>query len=328
MRYTSLCDGFKVLAFVQQVEASVARLAEEQRQRYPHQQLVVFPPIQVELAERVALKWQHLSTHVTRALTSGAEVGIYRPGLDISFPPGAMHLQRPEYASDLRDAAAAASACAPTRHYLAFDGTTIRARNLQDPIGAEYVSRYRARLAALHAPGQGIHVVVCPKRAARAAAAGAAKAKAVGMSSQQPSASATTTPGREPSTPRASSSCAGPSGGKRGLRDSLNASFVLVPRGDMPYAYRLLEALAFGAIPVVLSDEYVLPFSEVVEWEAFSVHWPYSRVSSLVPYLRTLSDERVCAMRRQARRAWEAHFQSPEAHVDTLLHIMSRRQRS
>ena len=95
----------------------------------------------------------------------------------------------------------------------------------------------------------------------------------------------------------------------------------------MPYAYRLLEALAFGAVPVVLSDEYILPFSEAVEWETFSVHWPYSRVSSLVRYLHTLPVDRVCAMRWRARKAWEEHFHSPEVQVDTLLRVLRRQQR-
>lgn len=58
------------------------------------------------------------------------------------------------------------------------------------------------------------------------------------------------------------------------LPELLNSTFVLVPRGDMPYAYRLIEALAFGAIPVVLSDEYILPFSELLDWPSFAVRWP------------------------------------------------------
>ena len=78
---------------------------------------------------------------------------------------------------------------------------------------------------------------------------------------------------------------------------------------------------------VVVSDEYVLPFSEALPWAEFSVHWPYARLSSLVPYLRSLPRSRVCAMRRSARAAWDAHFRSPDAQVDTLLRILGGRRR-
>ena len=94
----------------------------------------------------------------------------------------------------------------------------------------------------------------------------------------------------------------------------------------VPYAYRLIEALAYGVVPVVLADEYVLPFDDVLDWASFAVHWPYSRATSLVPYLRTLSDARVCAMRRRARRAYERHFETEAKQVDTLLQNLATQQ--
>ena len=87
---------------------------------------------------------------------------------------------------------------------------------------------------------------------------------------------------------------------------------------------RLIETLAYGAIPVVLADEYVLPFSEVLDWTQFSVRWPYARVSSLVPYLRTISAARVCRMRRRAHDVWRQHFSSSSAEASTLLQALAK----
>ena len=78
-----------------------------------------------------------------------------------------------------------------------------------------------------------------------------------------------------------------------------------------------------GAIPVILADEYVLPFSEVIDWQELSVHWPYARVSSLVPYLRTFRPERICAMRRRARQAWDDHFATADAQAHTLVRALA-----
>ena len=36
------------------------------------------------------------------------------------------------------------------------------------------------------------------------------------------------------------------------------ARFALVPRGDNLFSIRLVEALAFGAVPVILSDDYIM----------------------------------------------------------------------
>ena len=267
-----LCDGAKVTPYLAHAQRVIANTLRQQQRRSKPTRLVLFPPILAELADSVGLEWHHNNPHVTRALTAGAEVGIYRIGKDVSYPPSAMHLERPEYLHPLQAATAAATACAPTKHLLAFDGSTIRAHNMRDPIGMEYVSRYRSRLSRLHNPSEGVHIVVCAKRQLRA-----------NRQSQQQQGTAATGRALEEASSPSNDECNGAgASGSTALPLALNTTFALVPRGDMPYAYRLIEALAFGAIPVILSDEYVLPFSEILDWQAFSVRWPYARASSLV----------------------------------------------
>ena len=79
---------------------------------------------------------------------------------------------------------------------------------------------------------------------------------------------------------------------------------------------------------MVLADEYVLPFSEVLDWQHFALRWPYSRAESLVPYLRTFSTSQVCEMRRRARAAWEQHFASEAKQVETLLSVLDSQWRA
>lgn len=67
--------------------------------------------------------------------------------------------------------------------------------------------------------------------------------------------------------------------------------FCIVPKGVGTWTHRLYEALLAGCIPVVLSDDFVLPFPEL-PWSEFSVRWPMGEVDNVTfpGHLRRLYD--------------------------------------
>lgn len=52
----------------------------------------------------------------------------------------------------------------------------------------------------------------------------------------------------------------------------LKSRFCLVPEGDTPSSPRLFDAIAAGCVPVIFSDNIVLPFDNLLDWRKFTMH--------------------------------------------------------
>ena len=82
---------------------------------------------------------------------------------------------------------------------------------------------------------------------------------------------------------------------------------------------QLVEALQYGAIPVILADRIVLPFNDMINWKEAAVILPEARVTEVNFVLRTMTNEDLLNMRRQGRFLWETYLSTTEALMHTLL---------
>ncbi len=98
-----------------------------------------------------------------------------------------------------------------------------------------------------------------------------------------------------------------------------DAVFALVPRGDANFSYRLTEAMSFGCIPVIISDNWVLPFDRIVSWSDMSLRVPESNIESVPHILRSIPEATIAYMQRKVAAAYNTYFASPDAVVETLL---------
>jgi Exostosin family len=62
------------------------------------------------------------------------------------------------------------------------------------------------------------------------------------------------------------------------LQTKSNSEFCLVPGGTSPWTNHLYESLIAGCIPVILSDEFDLPFWSKIDWREISIKWPESKI--------------------------------------------------
>merc|ERR1719271_1853012 len=109
--------------------------------------------------------------------------------------------------------------------------------------------------------------------------------------------------------------------------DELLASslFHLVPRGEgKPSAYRFVEAVCSNGIPVLLSDNWVPPFNEVVDFSTYGLQIAEKDVPKLQAILKAIPTDRRGEPRLNAARACRDHFQTLPTQIGTMLQGLAK----
>jgi len=98
--------------------------------------------------------------------------------------------------------------------------------------------------------------------------------------------------------------------------------FAFVPRGDALFSYRLLETMARGAIPVILSDGWVLPFDRLVNWSSCCVSFHHEALHRVPETLRAFTPQETIRMRQNVRETYARFFANLDRIVAALLQEM------
>lgn len=95
-----------------------------------------------------------------------------------------------------------------------------------------------------------------------------------------------------------------------------NSHFCLVPKGRGWWTVRLFEAFFIGCIPVLLSDHYVPPFADWLDWSRFTVSFPMEgSLQEMAERLRAIRGDagQLAAYHEAVRevRCWFDYLQEP-----------------
>ena len=118
-----------------------------------------------------------------------------------------------------------------------------------------------------------------------------------------------------------------------------NSTFCLVPRGRRLGSFRFIETLQQACVPVVLADDWVLPFrsklftsiinqrnsSEVIDWERSTINWDEKLLLELGQHLEDVSPADVLRMRQEGANLYSTYFSSVDQIVKTTLEIIRQR---
>ncbi|KAF7694465.1 exostosin-1 [Silurus meridionalis] len=104
-----------------------------------------------------------------------------------------------------------------------------------------------------------------------------------------------------------------------------NSTFCLVPRGRRLGSFRFLEALQAACIPVLLSNGWELPFSEVIDWSKAAIIGDERLLLQIPSITRSVNAEQILALRQQTQFLWDSYFSSVDKIVLTTLEIIQDR---
>lgn len=86
-----------------------------------------------------------------------------------------------------------------------------------------------------------------------------------------------------------------------------SSKYCICPRGYEVNSPRVVEAIFYECVPVIISDNFVPPFFEVLDWEAFAVFVAEKDVPKLKDILLSIPKEKYLAMQLRVKKV-QRHF--------------------
>ena len=84
----------------------------------------------------------------------------------------------------------------------------------------------------------------------------------------------------------------------------------------------VVEAIFHECIPVIISDNFIPPFFEILNWESFAVFVTEEEIPNLRNILLSISEERYLEMHKRVKKVQEHFPWHAEPVKDDLSHML------
>tara|TARA_B100001094_G_C18005013_1_gene707176 strand:- start:29 stop:808 length:780 start_codon:yes stop_codon:yes gene_type:complete len=101
----------------------------------------------------------------------------------------------------------------------------------------------------------------------------------------------------------------------------LKSRYNILPRGNgWALSYRHIEAMNADSIPVIISDNYVLPFSELIDWTSCSLKVEEKELENLLEIVKS-NENKETEMLKNVKKVYEKYLSSIEKIINTSIDI-------
>lgn len=87
-----------------------------------------------------------------------------------------------------------------------------------------------------------------------------------------------------------------------------SSKFSLAPRGNGRGSFRLYEIMQLNSVPVVISDNHYLPWSDELNWNEFSVLIDADQIPHMDEILKSIDDKKYQRMLDVGKKVYEEYF--------------------
>lgn len=86
-----------------------------------------------------------------------------------------------------------------------------------------------------------------------------------------------------------------------------SSKYCICPRGHEVNSPRIVESIFYECVPVIISDNYIPPLFEVLDWESFAVFVPEKDIPDLKNILLSIPEKRYVEMHKRVTKV-QQHF--------------------
>ncbi|KAE8658096.1 Exostosin family protein, putative isoform 2 [Hibiscus syriacus] len=101
-----------------------------------------------------------------------------------------------------------------------------------------------------------------------------------------------------------------------------SSKYCICPRGYEVNSPRVVEAIFYECVPVIISDNFVPPFFEVLNWESFAIFVLEKDVPNLKKILLSISEERYLQMQLSVKKVQQHFLWHPRPEKYDIFHMI------